>query len=105
MYSIADASSGRRKLLWAALTGVSAGAGIWSTHFVAMLAYKDGLPTHYEPVATIGSLLIAMAIASLGFAMSTMASRIWIALGGAALLAALGLALVGRNRLRSRQLA
>jgi hypothetical protein len=29
----------------------------------------------------------------------------WIALGGAALLAALGLALVGRNRLRSRQLA
>jgi hypothetical protein len=30
---------------------------------------------------------------------------VWIALGGAALLGALGLALVGRNRLRSRQLA
>jgi hypothetical protein len=30
---------------------------------------------------------------------------LWIALGGAALLAALGLGLVGRNRLRQRQLA
>ena len=53
MYSIADMCSGRRKLLWAALTGVSAGSGIWATHFVAMLAYKGALPTHYEPVATI----------------------------------------------------
>ena len=49
MYSIADMCSGRRKLLWAALTGVSAGSGIWATHFVAMLAYKGALPTHYEP--------------------------------------------------------
>ena len=28
MYSIADMCSGRRKLLWAALTGVSAGSGV-----------------------------------------------------------------------------
>ena len=82
MYSIAVACSGRRKLLWAALTGVSAGSGIWSTHFVAMLAYKGALPTHYEPVATIGSLLIAIAVAAVGFAVSTGASRWWIALGG-----------------------
>jgi diguanylate cyclase len=44
MYSIAEAC-GRRKLLWAAVTGVSAGSGIWATHFVAMLAYKGALPT------------------------------------------------------------
>jgi diguanylate cyclase (GGDEF)-like protein len=82
MYSIADACSGRRKLLWAALTGVSAGSGIWATHFVAMLAYKGALPTHYEPVATIGSLLIAITLAALGFAISTGNNRWWMALGG-----------------------
>ena len=82
MYSIADACSGRRKLLWAALTGVSAGSGIWATHFVAMLAYKGALPTHYEPVATIGSLLIAITLAALGFAISTGSNRWWMALGG-----------------------
>ena len=82
MYSVAAVSSGRRKLLWAALTGVSAGSGIWATHFVAMLAYKGAMPTHYEPVATIGSLLIAIAVAAVGFAVSTGSSRWWIALGG-----------------------
>ena len=81
MYSIAEACSGRRKLLWAALTGVSAGSGIWATHFVAMLAYKGALPTHYEPVATIGSLLIAIAVAAVGFAVSTGGNRWWIASG------------------------
>ncbi len=82
MYSIADACSGPRKLLWAALTGVTAGSGIWATHFVAMLAYKGALPTHYEPVATIGSLLIAITLAAVGFAVSTGRNRWWMALGG-----------------------
>ena len=82
MYSIAAACTGRRKLLWAALTGVSAGSGIWATHFVAMLAYQGALPTHYEPVATIGSLLIAIAVAAVGFAVSTGGNRWWIASGG-----------------------
>ena len=82
MYSIADLCSGRRKLLWAALTGVSAGSGIWATHFVAMLAYKGTLPTQYEPVATIGSLLIAITLAAAGFAVATGSSRWSTALGG-----------------------
>ena len=33
-----------RRLAWLGLTGLSTGAGIWSTHFVAMLAYDFGLP-------------------------------------------------------------
>ena len=44
MYSIAGASDNRRRLGWAALTGVCAGSGIWATHFVAMLAYRGALP-------------------------------------------------------------
>ena len=41
-----------RRLVWLALTGISAGSGIWATHFVAMLAYDPGLPTAYAPFAT-----------------------------------------------------
>ncbi|KAB2942766.1 MAG: diguanylate cyclase [Hyphomicrobium sp.] len=82
MYSVAGACGGRRMLLWAALTGVSAGSGIWATHFVAMLAYRGALPTHYEPVATIASLLIAIAVAAAGFVVSTGRSRLWAGLGG-----------------------
>jgi diguanylate cyclase (GGDEF)-like protein len=82
MYSIADMSSDRPKLLWAALTGVSAGSGIWATHFVAMLAYQGALPTQYEPVATIGSLLIAITFAAVGFAAATGSNRWWTMVGG-----------------------
>jgi NO-binding membrane sensor protein with MHYT domain len=44
MYSIACAHEGRQRLIWAAVTGVCAGSGIWATHFVAMLAYQGFLP-------------------------------------------------------------
>jgi NO-binding membrane sensor protein with MHYT domain len=71
MYSIADSSTGPRRFMWAALTGVAAGSGIWATHFVAMLAYKGGMPTNYEPVSTALSLLIAILIAGAGFVVST----------------------------------
>jgi diguanylate cyclase (GGDEF)-like protein len=89
MYSIAEAC-GRRKLLWAAVTGVSAGSGIWATHFVAMLAYKGALPTQYEPVATTTSLLIAIAVAAVGFGVSTRPGRQWAATGGAIIGLAIG---------------
>ena len=70
MYSIACASQGGRRFGWAVITGVCTGSGIWATHFVAMLAYRGGLPTYYEPVATLGSLLVAIALAACGFALA-----------------------------------
>ncbi|EBA18067.1 diguanylate cyclase/phosphodiesterase [Roseobacter sp. SK209-2-6] len=36
------------------------GATIWSTHFIAMLAYDPGYAHGYEPLATAGSLAIAI---------------------------------------------
>jgi NO-binding membrane sensor protein with MHYT domain len=38
------------------MTGLVAGSGIWTTHFVAMLAFKTGLPTGYAVLATMSSL-------------------------------------------------
>jgi diguanylate cyclase (GGDEF)-like protein len=56
-----------RRLGWLILTGTSAGAGIWATHFVAMLAYEPGVSTSYTVVATIWSLIIAVVMTSVGF--------------------------------------
>ena len=54
------------RLGWLFLTGVCTASGIWATHFVAMLAYKAGAQTAYDPVLTAGSLLVAIVATSLG---------------------------------------
>src|SRR3990172_1731539 len=82
MYSIAVASRDLRQLGWAAITGVCAGSGIWATHFVAMLAYDGGLPTSYDPVATLASLFIAITLAAAGFALSARGDRWLVGTGG-----------------------
>jgi NO-binding membrane sensor protein with MHYT domain len=43
------------------------GAGIWSMHFVAMLAYQLPIPVRYEPWTTLASMIAA--IATSGFAL------------------------------------
>jgi diguanylate cyclase (GGDEF)-like protein len=91
MYSIACASQGRRRFGWAVITGVCTGSGIWATHFVAMLAYRGGLPTYYEPVATLGSLLVAIALAACGFALAARGDRWSVTFGGAVVGVAIGL--------------
>ncbi|NJO23830.1 MAG: EAL domain-containing protein, partial [Sphingomonadales bacterium] len=59
-----------RRLAWLGLTGLSTGAGIWSTHFVAMLAYDSGFPTAYDPALTVASLVIAIGVTTIGYLIS-----------------------------------
>jgi diguanylate cyclase (GGDEF)-like protein len=89
MYSIACASQGGRRFGWAVITGVCTGSGIWATHFVAMLAYQGGQPTYYEPVATLGSLLLAIALAACGFTLAARGDR-WSLVGAAVVGMAIG---------------
>jgi PAS domain S-box-containing protein len=56
---------------WLCMTGLVAGSGIWTTHFVGMLAFKSGLPTGYDLVPTAASLLVAVAAAVTGFAVAS----------------------------------
>ena len=83
---VADGSApsghGMRRLGWLALTGISAGAGIWATHFVAMLAYNPGVPTAYAPLETLLSLVIAAVVTSLGFAVAARRGDRYAILGG-----------------------
>jgi PAS domain S-box-containing protein len=60
-----------RRCAWLAMTGLVSGSGIWTTHFVAMLAFKTGLPTGYEALGTIGSLAVAIVSTTLGFAIGS----------------------------------
>jgi diguanylate cyclase (GGDEF)-like protein len=61
------ASQGRAARWWLAGGSVAMGIGIWSMHFVGMLAFSLPVPMGYDPTITILSLLIT--IASSAFAL------------------------------------
>ena len=68
----ARAATGRRVWLWTALAAVTFGSGVWSMHFIAMLAMTlPGIPVSYEPVMTGVSLAIAIVVALVGQALLT----------------------------------
>ena len=74
------ADPGRARLAWLVSAGAAAGCGVWATHFIAMLAYRTGLPLHFDPGLTILSVTVAVALCGLGFALAVEKSG---ALGGA----------------------
>jgi signal transduction histidine kinase len=60
-------SAGRLQTFWLVMGGVVAGCGIWGLHFVAMLAYRSGLPVAYDVWRTALSVVIAASLCALGF--------------------------------------
>jgi diguanylate cyclase len=60
-------ATGSSAQLWLAGGAVAMGTGIWSTHFIGILAFSLPIPLSYGLTATIGSL--ALAIATSGFAL------------------------------------
>ena len=60
-------SEPRRAAAWLMGGAFAMGAGIWSMHFVAMLAYKLPIPVRYEAWTTLASMVAA--IATSGFAL------------------------------------
>lgn len=91
IYAHVGVSQGRRRLALIFLTGVCSAAGIWATHFVAMLAYEPSFPTAYDPIMTAASLLGAMITATVGFALAASGSRWHPASGGALIGTGIGL--------------
>ena len=63
------AARGRAAFWWLACGSFAMGVGIWSMHFVGMLAFTLPVPMAYDPAITALSLLIA--IASSAFALHT----------------------------------
>src|SRR6266571_265238 len=85
----ARATIGRVRAIWIGTAGCAAGFGIWSTHFVAMLAYEPGVPVAYAILPTAFSLLVAIAVTALGIGIATR-GKTWAPAGG--LIVALGVA-------------
>jgi diguanylate cyclase (GGDEF)-like protein/PAS domain S-box-containing protein len=66
----AQKSSGRARGMWLAVSAISTGFGIWATHFVAMLAFTPGIPSGYNIVLTMLSLVAAIFLTGAGLAVS-----------------------------------
>src|SRR3981189_2034068 len=63
-------SNGRMRGIWLAVSAISTGFGIWATHFVAMLAFTPGIPSGYNIILTILSLVAAILLTAAGLAVS-----------------------------------
>lgn len=63
---------GAARKYWTVLTAVTAGAAIWSTHFIAMLGYKSGVPVSLNGAMTVFSALIAVVGCSIGIYLAGM---------------------------------
>jgi NO-binding membrane sensor protein with MHYT domain len=88
MSMLARARAGENRALWVGGAGLVAGCGIWATHFVAMLAYQAGFPFAYNVGLTVLSVLIAVALCAVGFALALSAR--FAAYGGAVAGGAIG---------------
>ncbi len=78
------------------LTSMIAGATVWATHFIAMLAYDPVVEHGYEPVITGASLLVAIAGSAISFSIAAEARSNWASVRGGA---TLGLTIVAMHYL------
>jgi PAS domain S-box-containing protein len=60
-------SGPRRRILWTYGGALAMGLGIWSMHFVGMLALKLPVPVWYEALFTAGSVVAAVAGCAIAF--------------------------------------
>jgi NO-binding membrane sensor protein with MHYT domain len=61
------AARGLARRVWLAAAAITMGGGIWSMHFVAMLAFRMPIPMAYHPGLTTLSLVVAVLVTSGGF--------------------------------------
>jgi diguanylate cyclase (GGDEF)-like protein len=78
-------ADGGRRAAWLALAAFVSGTGIWSTHFVAMLAYQPDLPVGYDFGLTLLSVAAAVLINGAGWWVALRGTRGSVLAGGALL--------------------
>jgi methyl-accepting chemotaxis protein len=77
-------AAGNARFMWTAIAGAASGCGIWTTHFIAMLAYDPGVAVGYSILTTLLSFVLAGIITGIGFTMTVYGPRQWgPAAGGA----------------------
>jgi signal transduction histidine kinase/CheY-like chemotaxis protein len=83
---------GKARTLWLTGSAIVLGGGIWSMHFVAMLAFRISLAVSYDAATTLISMLIAIVFTSIGFYIVSRAQLSIARLGTAGTVVGLGVA-------------
>jgi diguanylate cyclase (GGDEF)-like protein/PAS domain S-box-containing protein len=65
-------SIGYVRYVWLGVSAIATGFGIWATHFVAMLAFSPGVASGYNVSLTVLSLMIAIVVTGVGFAVAVL---------------------------------
>ncbi|KAA0699097.1 EAL domain-containing protein [Neorhizobium sp. P12A] len=100
LLSRAQECAGWQRRSWLAAAAVACGVGIWSTHFIAILAYRGGFPISYGLSLTLLSVVFAIAGAAGAIAVGSLGNGLPSqAMGG--LLMALGVALMHFTGMRA----
>ena len=80
-----------RRARWIILAGCVNGAGIWATHFIAMLAYQPRLPTGYSLLPTLFSILIAALMTTMGWWITLSERKLAATFGAVVITAGIGM--------------
>ena len=87
------AASGRAYGVWLATAALAMGGGIWSMHFVAMLAFSlPGQEVGYDLGLTLASLALPILVTALGFFVATRSENRPVAVMLSGLVMGLGIA-------------
>ncbi|MGZ3280738.1 MAG: MHYT domain-containing protein [Caulobacteraceae bacterium] len=73
LYAKLPTERGTRRYAWLAMLAMVAGSGVWTTHFVAMLAFRTGFEERYDTVGTAASLLAVISTCAFGFGLASRA--------------------------------
>jgi len=84
-------SGGTSGRIWAAGGAVAMGSGIWSMHFIGMLAFSLPIPLSYNSLLTIASLVIAIAVSGFALAIASQPQVSFLRISVGATLMGLGI--------------
>ena len=77
LFGQASCFGGSRRIAWLATAGVAGGCGVWATHFIAILAYRPGVPVTFDALLTSLSLLLSIIALALGFGVAALGRSRW----------------------------
>ncbi len=70
LFAQAREMHGQGRSGWLFLAGFSAGAVMWTTHFVALLAFQPDISIAYDPALTGGAFFVAVLLSTIGLAIA-----------------------------------
>lgn len=100
-----SASQGRTARWWLVGGAGAMGVGIWSMHFIGMLAFRLPIPLGYDAGITFASLLIAVVSSTFALWLGCQAALPWSRLVGGAVLMGLGISGMHYTGMEAMQMA